>query len=377
LSAKVWPARSLNDIPGINPSKGPASGSAIRQTAEAAARDFRRVGVYNREPSDFMPLFLLLLVLACQPAAFSEIVCPSDPGQARTQNPAQAGQPIRVSTNLVQVPVSVTDAEGNPVKDLTLEDFVIEENGNPVTIEHMGEPGESRLELILVFDVTGSVFSRFEFEQQAATAFLKRIFRSGDAAAVLCIGLEPKVVLERTTSIDKALEGLGELQPSGDSTAFYDSVIAAARMLRTSADPETRRAQIVLSDGEDNRSDNLLTDAIREVQQADCIFYSINPGGVSIRLNKVSQRGQQGMESLAQQTGGAAFLAEKLEDLERIFNRIAAELQAQYLLSYYSPDSRTDGGFRPIKVRVPNKPELRVRARQGYYAARSSIRRTR
>ncbi len=320
-------------------------------------------------------MFSLLCALAFHFVSFSWIDSLPSPEHVRAQNPAQTGQPIRVSTNLVQVPVSVTDGEGNPIKDLKMEDFEVEENGSTVAIGHMGEPGETQLELVLVFDVTGSVFSQFEFEQQAATVFLKRIFREGDAASVLCIGFEPKVVLERTTSLAGALEGLAALQPSGASTAFYDSVITAARLLRASANPETRRAQIVLSDGEDNRSDHVLKDAIREVQQSDCIFYSINPSGLSIGLNRVSQRGQQGMESLARQTGGAAFLAEKLEDLELIYGRIAAELQAQYLLTYYSPDSRTDGGFRPITVRVPARPELRVRARQGYYAARSTIRR--
>ena len=189
---------------------------------------------------------------------------------------------------------------------------------------------------------------------------------------ILTILSKPRVLLERTQSLNEALDGLGQLEATRSSTAFFDTVILAARMLRRQADPETRRVQIMLSDGEDNYSEWKLADAMREVQQADSIFYSINPGGPSIRLNSVSVRGQQAMEALATETGGAAFVAEKVEELARIYGRIAAELQAQYLLSYYSPpDPKVDGSFRQISVRIPGHPELRVRSRQGYYPGKS------
>jgi Ca-activated chloride channel homolog len=313
---------------------------------------------------------LLASLLFCPPASLYPFAAQSPV----PQTPPTPGQTIRVSSNLIQIPVSVTDAEGHPVKNLQKEDFLIEENGTPVAIAQMGEPGETRLEMILVFDVTGSVFARFDFEKEAATSFLNKVFRAQDAVSILTIGAAPKVVLDRSTSLVVALEGLGLLKPSGASTAFYDSVIAAAHLLRTPADLNTRRVQIVLSDGEDNRSEQQLADAIREVQQADCIFYSINPAGQSIRLNKVSMRGQQGMEALAAQTGGFAFLADKLQDLGEVYGRIAAELQAQYLLGYYAPDPRADGSFRRIAVRIPKQPDLRVRARQGYYATRAPVR---
>jgi Ca-activated chloride channel family protein len=77
------------------------------------------------------------------------------------------------------------------------------------------------------------------------------------------------------------------------------------------------------------------------------------------------------MVSLASATGGAAFLPEGPKDLDEVFSRITAELQAQYLLGYYSTDERADGRFRKITVRVPRRPGLRLRARQGYYASRT------
>ncbi len=281
---------------------------------------------------------------------------------------------IRINTSLVLIPVSVTDTSGQPVKNLQLADFTVTEDGAPVVVEHIGEPGQTRLDMVLVFDVTGSTRPRFDFEQQAATSFLKALVRTKDAVAILCIASKPEVLLPPTESLPAALDGLQRLLPQSTFTAFFDSVIAATELFRGPSDPGTRRVMVVLSDGEDNSSHAKLGDAMRQVQQADCIFYSINPNAPSLRLNGSSLVGQRGMEALAQQTGGAAFVAEKLQDLGGIYERIAAELQAQYLLSYYSPDPRMDGSFRTIAVSIPKHPELRVRARQGYYARKGASR---
>jgi Ca-activated chloride channel homolog len=322
---------------------------------------------------------MILAVWFCTLLVF-RAVCPAHaerPPQGRTDSchapasEARQGGTIRVSTSLVLVPVSVTDAAGHPVRDLQLDDFSALENGSPVMIEHLGEPGQTRLEMVLVFDVTGSTRPRFDFEQQAATSFLKALFRAKDAVSILCITSKPQILLPRSESLITALEGLDQLQPQSTATAFFDSIIAAAGLFRGPSDPETRRVVVALSDGEDNMSHAKLADALREVQQVDSIFYSINPSVPSFRLNGQSVVGQRGMEALAQQTGGAAFVAEKLQDLGNIYGRIAAELQAQYLLSYYSPDPRMDGSFRTISVSIPKHPELRVRSRQGYYERRA------
>jgi Ca-activated chloride channel homolog len=79
-------------------------------------------------------------------------------------------------------------------------------------------------------------------------------------------------------------------------------------------------------------------------------------------------RGHDGMTTLANDTGGVAFLPDKDEDLEKVFKQISAELQAQYLLGYYSTNETNDGKFRRIKIQLPKHPGLRIRARQGYYA---------
>jgi Ca-activated chloride channel family protein len=294
------------------------------------------------------------------------------PKKAETPPAQEQNETIKINSSLVAIPVSVTDATGQPVRNLTVEDFQVEEEGKLQQVVTLGEPGKTPVELALLFDVSGSVFERFQFQQQAASRFLKEVLKPNDAASIFTIGLRPKLVQSRAVSVDKAVAAALAVNPTKEATAFFDTVVEAAKHLSKTAEPGARRVIVVISDGEDTLSENFgRGDALRELQRADCLFYSINPSGSSIRLNVISLKAQEGLVTLASATGGAAFLPDSNEDLNKVFRQIAAELQAQYLLGYYSPDERADGGFRRITVRVPKRPGLRVRARQGYYAPKA------
>jgi Ca-activated chloride channel family protein len=290
------------------------------------------------------------------------------------QNPPQEQeQAIRLTSRLVQVPVSVSDSLGRPVRDLTVEDFALEEQGRPQAISSLGEPGKVPTEIALLFDVSGSILGKFSFEQQAAVRFIKEVLKPVDAITIFSIGTKPNLVRARTAKSDEAIAGLMAISPVKEPTAFFDTVVEAAIYLGKSGDPGSRRVLIVISDGEENYSvHNKLPDAMRELQKNDCLFYSINPSGQALNLNQMSVKGQAVMESMSVQTGGKAFVPDRIEDLEAVFRQIAEELQAQYLLGYYSTDNRADGGFRTIAVRTTKRSELRVRARQGYYAPGAS-----
>lgn len=322
-------------------------------------------------------LSILIISLALTPSFWPRLapaaVCAAQetkPTQTPQQSPAQnQDQPVRLSSRLVLVPVSASDAAGKPVKDLAAEDFAIEEEGRRQAIASLGEPGKVPVEIALILDVSASIRGQFEFEQQAAVRFIKEVLKPADAVSVFSIGTTPKIVRARTSSGVEATTGLMSIAPVQEPTAFFDTVVEAALYLGKTADAGSRRVLVVISDGEENFSEHYkLNDALRELQKNDCLFYSINPTGSSLSLNKISTRGQSVMESMSAETGGKAFVPAKIGDLEAVFRQIAEELQAQYLLGYYSTDERIDGGFRKIKVQVPKRPDLRVRARQGYYA---------
>jgi Ca-activated chloride channel family protein len=302
---------------------------------------------------------------------------------------------VRVSPNLIVVPVSVTDAAGQPVLGLKATDFRLEEEGRPQEITQIGDPEQVPLDIAILLDVSSSVESRFSFEQQAAAGFLKQVLKPGDRATVFAIDEKPRHIQE-LASAERAAQMLMSVIPGKGYTAFFDTVLAATRYLEKSSPAGHRRVIVVLSDGDDtarilnlsvpqsNGADyrwmsregqlKLIEQAQlevqREVQRAEIIFYSINPSGQTMHLNVRTARAELGMERTAEATGGAAFVPAELNALNAIFSRITAELRSQYLLQYYSNSESPSGKYLRIKVDLPQRPQLRVRARQGYYPKR-------
>lgn len=308
---------------------------------------------------------------------------------------------VKVTSNLVMVPVSVTDRDGQAIQGLTKTDFRLQEEGKQQEIAEIGDPEQVPLAIALLFDISSSVSQKgfFAFQQQAAAAFLKQVMKPTDKAAIFTIATAPTMVQPLTTA-EAAAAKVVTIPPATSSvaTAFYDTVSAAAAYLET-APSQYRRVIVVISDGDDNNSRRIVSvsqaeakasnndqlspsaarvglqgrhrAAVAEVQQAaqkaDAIFYSVNPGGPSVKLNQIAMRAETGMEAIAEATGGTAFIPDGEKDLERTFRQVAAELRGQYLLQYYGNSDAAPGQFRRIEVSVPGRVDSRVRARQGYY----------
>ena len=308
---------------------------------------------------------------------------------------------IRTTSNLVMVPVSVTDREGQPVQGLTKTDFRLQEEGKQQEIAEISDPEQVPLAIALLFDISSSVSQKgfFQFQQQAAAAFLKQVMKPNDRAAIFTIASTPAMVQPLSTA-EVATAKVLTIPPatSAVATAFYDTVTAAATYLEA-APSQYRRVIIVITDGDDNNSKRItnisnaeatasnngqlsgsraraglearhrlaVNDVKQAAMKADAIFYSVNPGGPSVRLNQIAMRAESGMEAVAEATGGTAFIPDGEKDLERVFRQVAAELRGQYLLQYYGNSESPATQFRRIQVAVPSRTDVRVRARQGYY----------
>ena len=327
------------------------------------------------------------------------------------EEPEDESEVVRVTSNLVVVPVAVTDASGNAVQGLKKEDFRLEEEGRAQELATVGTADEVPLDIAVLFDISSSVTAKnfFALQQEAAARFLRQVLKPTDRAAVITIADKPLLV-QPLASADTATATMLKIPAASVSTptAFYDSISFAAKYLDENAPGNHRRVILAISDGDDNFSNSVREQTVaeyeaerkaqeaenggrplgeraaarrdlqarhqravagvqRSVQGADAVFYSINPGGPSVRLNEISMRAQNGMQTVADATGGTAYVPARTEDLETIFRQIAAELRAQYLLQYLSNTQATAGKFLRIKVNTPARPELRIRARQGYY----------
>jgi Ca-activated chloride channel family protein len=362
-----------------------------------------------------LALFFIAAIFLAQPIRAQKIkqLPPPPPGPIYRPKPTPTPAPeelevVRVTSNLIAVPVSVTDANGQPVLGLKPGDFRVEEDGRTQQVAQLGDPEQVPLDIALLIDVSSSVNERFAFEVQAATHFLKQVLRPADHATVFAIDRTPRLEQPRS-SADIAAAKLLAIRLAGGPvpTAFYDTVSEAVRYLATNTPEHTRRVIVVISDGEDNYSNRVRDSAEaayratkdedsanpearkrmraaseaalqaghqkaqsevrQEVQKANAVFYSINPSGAGLRLNAAGTRAQNAMQQLATATGGTAFVPAYTEDLTAVFSRIAGELRAQYLLQYYSDNKTSGTAFRRISVTTPTQPQLRVRAREGYY----------
>ncbi len=348
----------------------------------------------------------------------STLLCFSVSGQTATPTPVD-DEVIKVESRLVIVPVSVTDSKGEPVLGLGAEHFRIVEDGKPQVIDQVTNAEATPLEIALLVDVSGSINPLFEFEIKAAAQFLESVMKSEDRATIFLIGDRPISAMARENSVEAAIR-VRSIVPSGKFTAFYDTVSAAAAYLQKSAPVRSRRVIVALTDGEDNWSSltreaekanyrdldiNTLTQGkrnqlasrtdaahllaqskiLRDLQNADSVFYVINPAGDSYKLNTISKRAQIGLERFSSDTGGTAFLPKflstKMKDplqnagnmkrneqtLDRIFRQLAGELRAQYLVQYYSEADFPASKYVKLDVGIQNVNGTRLRARQGYY----------
>jgi VWFA-related protein len=275
---------------------------------------------------------------------------------------------IRKRVDEVNVVFTVTDKRDHFVNDLSQKDFrVIDDNKPALSIESFSRETNLPLRVGLLIDASNSVRDRFRFEQESAIEFLDQIIRPRyDKAFVIGFDTTPEVTQDFTDSTEALSRGVRVLR-AGGGTALYDAVYYACRDKLMNVDRgelATRRAIILLSDGDDNQSRVSLAEAADMAQRAEVIIYTIstNTSGVVLRGDKV-------LKYLAEQTGGRAFFPFKIEDVANAFTQISEELRSQYDISYKPADFVANGKYRKIEILADNK-KYHVRARKGYYAPR-------
>lgn len=274
---------------------------------------------------------------------------------------------IQKRVNEVNLLFIATDKHGKFVRDLQEHDFtILDDHKPPEQIVHFAQQTELPLELGLLIDTSGSVHSRFQFEQEAAVGFLQHTIRPNyDHAFVEGFNTRTRVAQESTDNVTLLAASIQHMQ-NGGGTALYDAIYNACRdrLMKSDSDRPKRRAIIVVSDGEDNQSDHSAAQAIEMAQRAQVIIYTISTDDSGLIL-----RGDKILQQLADTTGGRAFFPFKMKDIKNSFSAIEDELRSQYIISYHPADFEADGRFRPIEITTMKK-DLQVRARKGYFAPR-------
>lgn len=286
-------------------------------------------------------------------------------GRAPAQTPEAA---FKSSTNLVVIPVSVTDASNRFVLGLGKDDFQVFEDGVEQTVAHFsGE--DAPLSIGLAFDESGSMDLKLRRSRDAAAQFLKTM-TPADEAFLVEFSDKAKVSVPFTSKPQEIESALGSAQPGG-LTAMLDAVDTSLRAMKQARNP--RKAIVIVSDGGDNNSQYTAKQIESLVREADVEVYAMGVFdpvfGLGLSAEEVS--GPKLLSELAMQTGGRAFAAALSSDLPAVAARIAIELRNQYVLAYYPSNQAHDGNYRKVEVKLAQPKgisTLKAHWRTGYYA---------
>jgi len=294
----------------------------------------------------------------------SAVAAPAPSGTDPSNDPILT---IRKRVDEVNVLFIATDKRGKFVRNLGQNDFTfLDDHKPPQAIINFRRETDLPIELGLLVDTSGSVDSRFGFEQEAAISFMQHVIRANfDRAFVVGFNGHGRLTQDFTDNVQLLQTGVHQLRPGG-GTALYDAIYHACKdkLNKEKSDHPVRRAIVVVSDGEDNQSEVSRAQAIEMAQRAEVIIYAISTDDSGLIL-----RGDKVLQQLADATGGRAFFPFKMKDITRSFAAIEDELRSQYVVSYRPADFDADGRFRTIEINALKK-DLQVRARKGYFAPR-------
>ena len=290
---------------------------------------------------------------------------------------------LRVNVNVVNLYFNVKDKHGRLIPDLTKDDFNIFEDGKPQTVKYFSKETDQPLTLGMLIDTSGSQQMVLGIEQSVGAQFLEQVLRPKDMAFLINFDVNVELDQDFTNNgqlLRKALNevkinrggggatgipGIGQgpfptSNPRG--TLLYDAIfLAADEKLKSEVG---RKAMIILTDGEDQGSQEKIESAIEVAQKSDSMCYVL----------LIQDRGMYNgfgaglMKKLAEQTGGRVIeVGNKPEKLRDALDQISNELRTQYFIGYAPTNQKRDGSYRKVEVKTKSS-DYKIQARKGYYA---------
>jgi Ca-activated chloride channel homolog len=287
-----------------------------------------------------------------------------------------ASQTFRTGVDLVNLGVTVTDRKGGLVTGLTVDDFEVTEDGKKQTVRYFaagdrtGEPGPE-LHLGLLLDVSESMQEDIGFTRTAAIKFLNTLT---DAVDITVVDFDSQVRVGRygQSEFARLVERIRQQKTDGN-TALYDAI---GLYLDGASGQPGRKIMLLYTDGGDTRSAMRFGELLDLLKASDATVYVIGMLEHQSQAGKLTQRSI--LQQIAQATGGMAFFPMSVKSLDDVYEKVIAEIRAQYTLGYLSTNDKDDGTWRNVEIKVVRKNEgkvagkdpgdYRVRARKGYYA---------
>ena len=327
-------------------------------------------------------------------AGVNALPSPSPTPRSREELPQDSDEVIKVETNLTNIFFTAADRNKRFVSNLKAEDIRVFEDGQQQDIFTFQTNIDLPLSLAILIDCSASEERTLPDEKEAARAFLENILRpSGkDEAAILSFTGETTLEQGFSGNIERlrrAIDRVEFVPPSGyigggvvvngtppisgtnqaiaGSTAIWDAVWATSEELIGTSAEHTRRAIILLTDGDDTSSRLKMDEAIQAAQKADSLVYAIGIGDrYTFNVN------ESALKKIAEKTGGRAYFPRHEQDLRDAFAQIQRDLREQYLVASSPRNKTRDGAYRKIEIQIVNpdlkQQNLKLNYRAGYFA---------
>lgn len=305
---------------------------------------------------------------------------------------------VRVETNLTNLFFTAADKQKRFVSTLTKEDVRVLEDGVPQNIFTFQPNSDLPLSLAILIDCSGSEERTLPEEKGAARAFLESVLRADkDEAAI--VSFTGEVTLEQGLTgnigrLRRAIDDVRFVPPAGyigggvvvggtppisgtqqtlaGSTAIWDAIWATSNELLSDSAEHTRRAIILLTDGEDTISQVRMQEAINRAVKAEALIYAI---GIGDRYQYGIDEGA--LKKITEGTGGRAYFPRNERDLNDAFAQIQRDLRERYLIAYSSSNKNRDGAYRHVTIEIVNqdlrRENLKLNYRPGYFAKTATL----
>jgi len=284
---------------------------------------------------------------------------------------AAQGQRIRSGVELVSLNVTATEGGGKYVTDLTEEEFEVYEDGAKQKLTFFSRT-QQPISLALLLDTSASMDERMGIAQEAAIGFARQLHKD-DQAEVIDFDSQVRILQGFTNDAATLEKAIRQTTPNG-STSLYNAIYISLKELKkvkaTSTADIRRQAIVLLSDGDDTSSLIEFEEVLDLAKRSETAIYSIG-----LRQGEIGRRefkeAEFVLKQLANETGGRAYFVSDARELPKIYQAIWDELSSQYSIAYSSSNTKRDGAWRRVQVRLL-RPNTVGRTKQGYYGPTGS-----
>jgi Ca-activated chloride channel family protein len=285
-------------------------------------------------------------------------------GMAALRAQQKPNATFRATVDLVNFGVSVVDKQGNPVTGLTQDDFEILESGKKQSVQFFSAGSLETappLHVGLLLDTSGSMADDLKDARSSAIKFVNTLDRVADVTLV-DFDTEVRVARFGPQDYPRLVERIRARKPDG-WTALYDAI---GVYLNGAQQQDGQKVLVLYTDGGDTRSSLTLGDMLDLCKASDVTVYAI---GYMEHQGSGRMQQRSELERVSQLTGGQAYFPGNAKDLDGVYDKIRQELGARYSIGYHSTDTRTDGAWRPVEIKLLRKDlkNVRLRTRTGYF----------